>query len=325
MNELTSELDTYTFTNDDAAKEGKFSSIKMGVRSSDGMKVIIKKLRDPHSAGDENTLKLINNILCSLHELNPSVSKTIEVMKNGTDVYIIREYIHGIDLKALAADKNSQYFRTPDFTAKVGIKVCEILAAIHARGIIHRDIKPANILLEFKHGKSEPDYYNPSVRLIDFELSQIHGINIFTMDKTPVALVYSAPEQLLRCQHLIDHGSDLFSLAATLYEFLSGKPAFFHGNPELLMNLQLNYPIAKHVRIPHGLFAIMHKATQKQPFQLPPNRYSHEEREMILEKGKALRFTSANEMKAALDGFLFKYDAIPPAKNIFGKIRAFFR
>ena len=325
MNEIVSESGTYIINEDDSRKTGKFSSIKIGRRSSDNTKVIIKQLKDSECVGDEKTQKIIHSILTNLHTLNPLISQTFDVLKNEGGAFVIREYIDGVDLKTLVYDKRYAYFRTPDFTAKVGVSVCEMLSAIHSNGLVHRDIKPANIMVEFKKGTTEPDYYNPVVRLIDFELAQIHGINIFTMGKVPVAMVYSAPEQLLRCQHLIDPTSDLFSLAVTLYEFLSGKLAFNHNNPELLMNLQLNHPLIKHVKIPHQLFAILHKATQKQPFQLPPNRYSYDERELILMKGKEQRFGSAVELKMALEGFLMKYDAIPPAKNVFGKVRAFFR
>ena len=306
-------------------KTGKFSSLTKGYRIEDGITVIIKRIKNIESVGDDASLKLIREILINLHNLHPAISQTFDMVRTEDGIFIIREYIDGIDLKALMHDKKRKYYITPDFTAKVGIKTCEILKAIHEKSIFHRDIKPANILIQNKIGGMDPDYYDPQVRLIDFELAQIHGMNIFNMNKIPFAMGYSSPEQLLRYQNLINPSSDLFSLGITLYEFLSLRPAFRHPNPELLMTLQLNHPLIKHVRIPHELFAIMHKATSKQLFQLPPNRYSSEEKEYILTKGLENRFAKADEMKAALNGFLLHYDAIPPAKNIFGKIRAFFR
>ena len=316
---------TETNSNSSFNKTGKFSTITKGYRVEDGKAVIIKKIKNIDLVGDDASLKLIREILINLHTLHPSISETYEMVRIDEGIFIIREFIDGIDLKALIRDKKKEYFRTPDFTAKVGIKTCEILKAIHHQTIIHRDIKPANILIQNKLGTTEPDYYNPEVKLIDFELAQFRGMNIFNLERVPVAMGYSAPEQLLRYQQLICPSSDLFALAITLYEFLSGKTAFHHSNPELLMTLQLNHPIIKHVRIPHELFAILHKATQKQLFQLPPNRYSPEEREFILAKGLENRFHRADELKAALEGFLKHYDALPPARNFIGKVRAFFR
>lgn len=307
------------------SKQGKFSYIVKGFRVEDNKPVIIKKIKNADSIGNEQSLKLIREILLNLHTLHEGICQTYDLVKNDNDVYIIREFIDGCDLKHIINNKNLKYFSTPDFTAKIGIGVCNIFSEIHKQGIIHRDIKPANIMIENAPDSDKPDYYNPKIRLIDFELAQIHGMNIFKMDKTPFALIYSSPEQLLRYQHVINPTSDIFSLAITLFEFLSLKPAFKHNNPELLITLQLNHPLIKHVRIPYELFAILHKASQKQAFQLPPNRYSTEEKEFILLKGLENRFQNAAEMKAALEGFLSKYDAIPPAKNIFGKIRAFFQ
>jgi eukaryotic-like serine/threonine-protein kinase len=326
--ELSTQTGTYkSVSNDDSSfnKTGKFSSLTKGYRVEDGTPVVIKQIKKNDSVGDEGSLKLIREILINLHTLHPAISETYDMVRTDEGIFIIREFIEGIDLKAIIHNKKLEYFRTPDFTAKIGVQTCEILKTIHNQAIIHRDIKPANILIQNKPGNNLPDYYNPNVRLIDFELAQLRGMNIFTMNKVPVAMGYSAPEQLLRFQSLICPSSDLFALAITLYEFLSGKTAFHHSNPELLMTLQLNHPIIKHVRIPHELFAIMHKATSKQLFQLPPNRYSTEEKEYILSKGIENRFQKADELKAALEGFLMHYDAIPPAKNIFGKVRAFFR
>jgi len=315
----------YEIDDDSFNKTGKFSSLQVAHRVSDNQKVLIKHLKQSDVLGIDEHQKLIETILTNIHTLHPGIPQTFEVCRVGDESIIARQYIEGVDLKTLGREKKFRYFRTPDFAAKVGVAVCDILDAIHVQGIIHRDVKPANIMVKFQAGKNVPDYYKPEVYLIDFELSQLRGASIFALDKTPFAMVYSAPEQLLRYQHLIDARSDTFSLAVTLYEFLAGKPAFHHQNPELLLNLQLNHPLVKHVRIPHELFAIMHKASQKQAFQLPPNRYSYDEKELILMKGKENRFASAAEMKAALEGFLMKYEAIPPANNIFGKIRAFFR
>jgi len=326
--EFSTQTGTYkTASVDDATfnKTGKFSSLIKGYRVEDGKTVIIKRIKNNDLVGDDVSLKLIREILINLHTLHSAISETYDMIRTDDGIFIIREFVEGIDLKAIIHDKKLEYFRTPDFTAKIGVQACDILKAIHNQAIIHRDIKPANILIQNKEGSNVPDYYNPNVRLIDFELAQLRGMNIFTMAKVPVAMGYSAPEQLLRFPNLICPSSDLFALAITLFEFLSGKTAFHHSNPELLMTLQLNHPIIKHVRIPHELFAIMHKATSKQLFQLPPNRYSMEEKEYILSKGLENRFQSADELKAALEGFLMHYDAIPPAKNIFGKIRAFLR
>ncbi|MFO0905689.1 MAG: serine/threonine-protein kinase [Pirellulales bacterium] len=92
-------------------------------------------------------------------------------------------------------------------------QLCDGLAKAHAAGIIHRDIKPANILLT----------EDGTPKLTDFGLAKaatdtgmtISGAVLGTLD-------FMSPEQR-RDATLVDARSDLWSLAATLYQMLTGK------------------------------------------------------------------------------------------------------
>jgi len=115
---------------------------------------------------------------------------------------------------------------TPQETAAVGILVCHALDYAHRknatlygtayRGVIHRDLKPANIMLS-KSGR---------VKLTDFGIARPQDVSLHTMDTGAVVgtLPYLAPEQL--SGKPISARVDIYSLGATLYEFLSGARAF---------------------------------------------------------------------------------------------------
>lgn len=113
---------------------------------------------------------------------------------------------------------------------EIGLQIADALAATHARGVLHRDVKPANLLVD--------NYDN--IGLADFGLAAIAG------PETPAAEAfealtpaYTAPE-ILRRQPPAATG-DVYSLAATMYALLSGRPPRWpaEGTPTLPEVLEL--------------------------------------------------------------------------------------
>jgi serine/threonine protein kinase len=94
---------------------------------------------------------------------------------------------------------------------QVGVKIADALAAAHACGVLHRDVKPANILID--------GYGNPG--LADFGLAAVAGAES-TVDGLRVTPAYAPPEVFE--QQPATEAGDVFSLAATLYALLAGRP-----------------------------------------------------------------------------------------------------
>ena len=280
----------------------KFSSLYRGKRLSDNSYVCIKHLRDPHCIQNEEHLHIIYTILTNMAQLDKAIVQTYDIIYTEYGYFIVREYLHGVDVKTIICDPDYRELKTSAFACKVGIEVCEVLKKLHSHGIIHRDIKPSNIFIETDDsGRISPE--NPRIRILDYEMASVHGSNIFSLKKVPFALLYSAPEQVLRFAHLIDERSDVYSLALVVYEIATRRPPFYHENPEMLINLQINHPIQKTPRISKELFAILLQATSKHKFSLPPNKYSHEQLEQFLAQGKTQRYQNAVDFSKALSMF----------------------
>ena len=99
---------------------------------------------------------------------------------------------------------------------EVGQKIADALADAHMLGVLHRDVKPANCFFA----------NDGSVKVGDFGLSISTLVKAEQQLTQPGAVLgtpaFASPEQL-RAQE-IDVRSDIYSVGATLYFLLTGKP-----------------------------------------------------------------------------------------------------
>jgi serine/threonine-protein kinase len=142
--------------------------------------------------------------------------------------YFAMEFVNGRSLMDLILDKVEMSLSQQ---LDLMIQAAEGLRAALNRNIIHRDIKPANLMVETLPLAS------PQLRLkiVDFGLAKIiredahHGAaGIFL--GTPR---YMAPE--VASGRPADHRSDIYSLGATFYHLLAGRPPFDGETPAIVM------------------------------------------------------------------------------------------
>ena len=153
--------------------------------------------------------------------------------------------------------RSSSSFRS---AALLAAQVADALDYAHEAGVVHRDIKPANLLLDPKG----------SVWITDFGLAQVVADGGITQTGDLVGtLRYMSPEQAAGRRIPVDHRADVYSLGATLYEFLTLQPIFTgEDRPSLLFQILNEEPRPLRqldLAIPVELETIVMKATAKSP------------------------------------------------------------
>ncbi len=192
---------------------------------------------------------------------------------DGRPYYAMR-FIGGESLEAAIArvQAGTSSERLRDLLTRF-VAVCNAVAYAHSRGIIHRDLKPANVMLG-EYGET---------LVVDWGLARrMHGPGDETVTDAPLSLrddvaatlagtavgtpAYMPPEQAAGRVDELGPRSDVFSLGATLYAILTGKPPY-HG-PDPLAEASACRPApARAVRpdAPPALEAVCVKAMAASP------------------------------------------------------------
>jgi serine/threonine-protein kinase len=169
------------------------------------------------------------------------------------------EYVDGVSLQAAVA-RHGPF--APAEAAAVGRQVLLGLHAAHAAGVVHRDVKPANILLD-RQG---------TAKLTDLGIVRVEGEELTRMAGTPQilgTLDYLAPEQAADSS-AVDGRADLYSLGATLYFLLAGRPPFAAAataSRKLALIRAAAPPPLDETRadLPPTLAAVVHRLLAKRP------------------------------------------------------------
>ncbi len=237
---------------------GAMADVYLAEQESLGRQVAVKVLRPETLRHPSAVQRFSQEARAAAALVHGNIVQIHEVACIDGIYFLAEEYVAGPTLKAWLASRGPLDARQ---SLAVLAHVGSALARSAEQGVVHRDIKPENLLV------------TPSgeVKVADFGLARVlataDGLDLTQDGMTLGTPLYMSPEQAEG--KAVDSRSDLYSLGATVYHLLAGRPPFL-GATSLAVALahikEPPVPIAQ-VRpdVPVGLSDIIDRLLCKRP------------------------------------------------------------
>ncbi|MEE2756853.1 MAG: serine/threonine-protein kinase [Myxococcota bacterium] len=236
--------------------------------------VVLKRLL-PHLAKDHQMVQMF------MHEAeiasrikHPNIVPALDWGQIDSDCYLTQSFVQGVDLQTVlkvikrnVSQLSLQHFVYIFKSVCAGLNACHTLADRNGDplNLVHRDVTPENILLCF----------DGRILLTDFGIASSRLIQPTTKHGAPKGKTrYLSPEQA-RLETL-DGRSDLYSLAAVMYEVINGEPLFDGPNQFVILDAirkGVGLPVSQtlHTDFPPRLVSLIAGALAYDPADRPAN------------------------------------------------------
>ncbi len=257
-------------------------------------RMVALKILSPNLAKKPDFVKrFMREARASATVSHPNIIQGIDVGESSGYHYFAMEYVEGKTLRKLFHEHGK--FSERD-VMKLGLQMSGALEAAARAGLVHRDIKPENILITSSDGQA---------KLCDLGLARMVDEDS-SLTQTNAALgtpLYMAPEQVQDSKGA-DGRSDLYSLGATMYHLLCGRPLFSGDTGASIMTSHLLKEAPSPQSFAPDVSLEMCKVLRKLLAKDPGNRYQTptELREDLeaLRDGKPLQHASSMRGKSSI-------------------------
>ncbi|MEV0968614.1 serine/threonine-protein kinase [Microtetraspora glauca] len=190
--------------------------------------VAVKEVRYDSAMGDqldELNRRTMREARAAGRLTHPNVVVVHDVIEEDDRPWIIMQLVQSRSLGQVIREDGRL---SPERTTEIGLQVLDALKEAHAQGVLHRDVKPENVLIT-DDGR---------VVLTDFGIARLEADSTMTRTGLIGTPAFIAPERLRG--DAAQRESDLWSLGATLYAAVEGKPPHDRGMPMATMHAVLN-------------------------------------------------------------------------------------
>lgn len=209
---------------------GGMGAVYEAAREDLGQMRVAVKVLHASLAADETLLARFRREAETVGSINhPNIVRILDFQAEPNEpAILVMELLDGVSLRQELA-RHGRFSGAR--TVFIASQLLAALAAVHRAQVIHRDIKPDNIVLTSMSGLGD------IVKVLDFGVAKVLNTSPGeTLTQVGMVLgtpTYMAPEHARGAA--IDLRSDLYSVAAIMYELLAGHAPFAGDNYNALL------------------------------------------------------------------------------------------
>jgi serine/threonine protein kinase len=197
----------------DERGRGSFATVYVARDTKDNRIYAVKVMHIELSNDGDLLARFQREAHILLNLSDPHIVRIVDYGEDNSMHFIVMDYIDGQNLKYHTLTHGSL---EPSRALNYAQQIAEGLDTAFKHGVVHRDIKPQNILINTKG----------VVKITDFGLARSRETVTLTQSNVFMGTAYYISPEQAESGRSADTRSDLYSVAAVLFEMLAGNPPF---------------------------------------------------------------------------------------------------
>ena len=245
----------------DERGRGSFATVYVARDTKDNRIYAVKVMHIELSNDGDLLARFQREAHILLNLSDPHIVRIVDYGEDNSMHFIVMDYIDGQNLKYHTLTHGPL---EPSRALNYAQQIAEGLDTAFKHGVVHRDIKPQNILINTKG----------VVKITDFGLARSRETVTLTQSNVFMGTAYYISPEQAESGRSADTRSDLYSVAAVLFEMLAGHPPFEGDTAVDIVMKHMNEKVPSICRLRPGLPVDMDIFLRKAMAKSPNDRYS---------------------------------------------------